>query len=230
MRKLFRRKKALVKAEIQDISQMSLSAPDDIYLIGNGPSLNSTPYEKLADKFTIGTNRSWLWGECSILIWRDSRITEELQFFETPKGESIWLSGEPAFSNTTLPITDTTKEKVDFQYTDTWKDTYIGDGIKWNGIIFHALAVAKFINPQARIHLLGVDLGVKSDIHHFFNIYKGFDQGFYKSSWEPENFNYQKRLDMMVKNFALLKKRGFTIINHSKESRLSEIFGYSELT
>lgn len=229
MRKLFRRKRSYTKVEIPTIENFKLPPSDDIYLIGNGPSLNETPYEKLENAFTIGTNRSWLWGECSILMWRDSRITEELQFFGTPKGNSIWLSGEPAFTGTALPISEETKALVDYQFSDSWKDTYIGDGIKWNGIIFHALAVAKHINPTARIHLLGVDLGVQSDIHHFFNIYRGFDRGFYKSSWEPQNFNYQKRLDMMVKNFELLKKRGFDIINHSKESRLTDIFGYDQL-
>ena len=222
--------KKTVPSFSQDISDYSIAEPPtDIYLIGNGPSLNDTPYEKLKDAFTIGTNRSWLWGETDILMWRDSRITEELQFFDLPKGNSTWIAGEPALSHNTLPLTPDTEQKIDFRFNDSWKEQYVGTDMKWNGIIFHALALAKHINPEATIHLLGVDLGVEADIHHFFNIYNGFDKGFYKSAWEPQNFNYEKRLKMMVANFGRLKEQGFEISNHSPQSRLTKIFGYEKL-
>lgn len=224
------KKKQTVEYHELDISKMSITAPDDIYIVGNGPSLNEIEYEQLKDSFLIGTNRSWLWGECDILMWRDGRITEELQFFDTPKNDTLWIAGDPAYSGVQLPISEKTKEKIDYRFTDLWKDEFIGPDIKWNGIIFHALAVAKFINPTAKIHLLGVDLGVETgEIHHFFNIYRGFDRGFYKKSWEPDQFNYQKRLDMMVDNFKRLKKRGFNIINHSEHSKLTKLFGYTPL-
>lgn len=224
------KKKQPVSYHELDISHLSMDVPDDIYIVGNGPSLNNVNYDDIKDRFLIGTNRAWLWGECDILIWRDSRITEELQFFGVPKGNSIWLAGDPAYSGVRLPISDDTKSHIDYRFTDSWKDEFIGPNIKWNGIIFHALAVAKFLNPKARIHLLGVDLGVQTgEIHHFFNIYRGFDQGFYKSSWEPDQFNYEKRLNMMVDNFKRLKKRGFEIVNHSEESRLTDLFGHTPL-
>lgn len=216
-------------ASLDDISTLSISTQEDIFIIGNGPSLLDIDHKKLDNSFTIGTNRSWLWRKTNILMWRDSRITEELQFFGVSKEETLWCAGEPAFNTSDITLSHETQSKVDFRFTDSWKDQYLGKGMKWNGIVFHALALAKHINPQATIHLLGIDLSASGDYHHFFNAYKGFDQGFYKSNWEPEQFNYQKRLDMMVQNFSRLKSRGFEIVNHSPKSPLTELFGYQEL-
>lgn len=226
----FKKKKSDSWNQEIDISNLKLkNSPKDIFILGNGLSLNECSPESLKGNFLIGTNRSWLWGETDILIWRDSRITEELDFFEIEKGNSIWIAGEPALSTQKVDLSDDLINKIDYRYTDNWKDSFIGDGIKWNGIIFHALAVAKSISPDSNIHLIGVDLGVQSDMHHFFNIYRGFNMGIYKSGWQEENFHYKKRLEMMVKNFEKLKNRGFKIMNHSKESRLTEIFGYDPL-
>lgn len=159
----------------------------------------------------------------------DGRITEELDFFGVEKNDALWLADSRAFDPGSVVLSEETEKAVDYVFTDDWKDTMLGPGIRWNGIIFHALAVARYIAPSATIHLIGVDLTTESDSHHFFNSYRGFDQGFYRHAWEPENFNYQKRLDMMLRNFSLLKKRGFTIINHSPRSRLTELFGYSPI-
>src|SRR5690606_17860288 len=118
-----------------------------------------------------------------------------------------WLAGSRAFDPGSVSISPGTREAVDYVFTDDWKDTILGPGIKWNGIVFHALAVARYLSPEATIHLVGIDLTVSPESHHFFNHYPGFDQGFYKHAWEPENFNYQKRLDMMLRNFERLQKR-----------------------
>lgn len=226
----FLKKKSINSPIGTDISTLSIAKNiDDIFILGNGPSLNITNPENLSKFYTIGTNRSWLWGETDMLIWRDERITEELDFFNVEKKSTLWLAGEPAFSGSKVNLSSETKEKIDYNFKDNWKDSIIGTGIKWNGIIFHAIAVAVHIAPKANIHLLGVDLGTKENSHHFFNEYRGFDQGFYKNNWNGSSFNYEKRLNMMLKNFELLKKRNINIINHSKESRLVDLFGYTSL-
>ena len=51
----------------------------------------------------------------------------------------------------------------------------------------------------------------------------------FKNNWDQDNLNYQKRLNMMLNNFGILKKQGLKIINHSENSKLSEIFGYTKL-
>jgi len=226
LNRLLRVKLTPASSSFPDISQLQLSSPpEEIYILGNGASLNSVTPQDLEGKFTIGTNRSWLWGKTDILLWRDGRITEELDFFGVEKNGSLWIAGSRAFDIGKVALSNSTIQSIDYIFTDDWKETILGKGIKWNGIIFHALAVAKYISPKATIHLIGVDLATTADNHHFFNVYHGFNQGFYKHHWEPESFNYQKRLDMMLRNFLLLKKRGFTIINHSPNSRLSELFG-----
>lgn len=215
---------------LKEVSDLNINkSPKDIFILGNGISLNNHTPESLNDQFLIGTNRTWLWGNTDILIWRDSRITEELDFFEIEKGNSLWIAGEPSLSTSKVNLSENIISNIDYRFTDSWKDNFIGSGIKWNGIIFHALALAKHISPKATIHLIGVDLGVQSDMHHFFNIHKGFNMGVYKSGWQEENFHYKKRLDMMVKNFEKLKQRDFKIINHSENSKLTEIFGYDPI-
>ena len=65
---------------------------EDIFIIGNGPSLNRFNARDFKNVFTIGTNRSWLWGDTNILIWRDSRITDEIEFFKLEKKDySKWI-------------------------------------------------------------------------------------------------------------------------------------------
>ena len=100
--------------------------------------------------------------------------------------------------------------------------------IKWNGIIFHAIAIAKYIAPNATLHLLGIDLHANNKHHHFFNSIIGFNQGFYNKNWDSQNFNYTKRLDMMYNNFKLLKNNGYVFKNYSKNSKLRELFGYEK--
>ena len=79
--------------DIKDINNLKINTNIlDIYIIGNGPSLNQIDPKKLSNKFTIGTNRSWLWRKTDFLVWRDSRITEEIDFFEVEKSDSSkWI-------------------------------------------------------------------------------------------------------------------------------------------
>ncbi len=199
----------------------------DIYILGNGPSLNNIHKSDLREKFTIGTNRSWLWDKTNILLWRDARIAEELDFFKVAKNNSQWITSEGKGLESKLDL-KYVKSNIDYVFEDSWKTKILQTNIKWNGIIFHAIAIAKFIAPQATIHLIGVDLESKPNSHHFFADYPGFNQGFYKTSWDEDNFHFQKRLDMMLSNFERLQNTGITFINHSLKSRLTELFGYSE--
>ena len=82
----------------------------------------------------------------------------------------------------------------------------LGVNVKWNGIIFHAIAIAKHIAPNATLHLLGIDLKTNNKHHHFYDSITGFDQGFYNKFCHSQNFNYKSRLDMMYANFKLLQK------------------------
>ena len=77
-----------------DIKELKIEKNiSDIYIIGNGPSLTKFNPKEFNSKFTIGTNRSWLWGKTDLLVWRDNRITEEIEFFEVEKPESsLWIS------------------------------------------------------------------------------------------------------------------------------------------
>ena len=93
----------------------------------------------------------------------------------------------------------------------------------------NAIALAKHISKKATIHLIGIDLLLEQDKHHFFSKIPGFNQGFYKEKWNKTNFNYEKRLDMMCKNFELLKNKGYNFKNYSINSKLTELFGYEEL-
>lgn len=226
----FSKSKSKKSQLINDISQIKPNNNiEDIFILGNGPSLNNISPEDIKDYFKIGTNRSWLWGKTDILIWRDERITEELDFFKVDKEQTLWLAGEPAFSGSKVNLSDDTIKNIDYTFKDSWKDQIIGKGIKWNGIVFHAIAVASHLSPKANIHLIGIDLGITGDSHHFFNDYKGFNQGFYKNNWNGSSFNYEKRLNMMLKNFELLQKRGLNFINHSKKSHLTELFGFTQI-
>ncbi|MBC8503082.1 MAG: hypothetical protein H8D35_08190 [Nitrosopumilus sp.] len=191
--------------------------------------MNEIKSDSLIDKLTIGTNRSWLWGKTNILLWRDARISEELNFFKVEKENSKWITSSEKGFNSKHNL-DYVKKNIDFVFEDSWKTQILQTNIKWNGIIFHAIAVAKFIAPQSQIHLIGVDLENKPNQHHFFANYPGFNQGFYKKSWDEDYFHFQKRLDMMLKNFDKLQKSGVSFINHSKNSRLTELFGYEELS
>jgi len=204
----------------------------DVFVLGNGYSLNAVQSDDLSNFFTIGTNRCWLWGETDILVWRDARITEELAFFNIEKPQnSMWIANQEK-SLKTKQIADCSfvKQQIDFWLTDDWKTKILQTSIRWNGIIFHAIAVAKFVAPNARIHLIGVDLDNQRNQHHFFADYSGFNRGFYETSWDEDFFHFQKRLDMMYKNFEQLKKTGIDFINHSEESRLTKLFGYSDLS
>tara|TARA_B100000029_G_scaffold90255_1_gene80075 strand:- start:2526 stop:3209 length:684 start_codon:yes stop_codon:yes gene_type:complete len=217
---------------INDINSLALSKiPKKIYILGNGPSLNNYSPEQLTNKFVIGTNRSWLWGKTNILVWRDSRITDELQLFSIKKDDnSIWITSKDKYKyKTEMKNTDFVTSQLDYFFHDSWKNKILKCNIRWNGIIFHAIAIAKFLSPNASIHLIGVDLLAEDNSHHFFNIYKGFDRGYFKNNWDQDNFNYQKRLNMMLNNFVILKKQGLEIINHSENSKLSEIIGYTKL-
>tara|TARA_Y100001970_G_C14239999_1_gene864298 strand:- start:860 stop:1564 length:705 start_codon:yes stop_codon:yes gene_type:complete len=217
---------------ISDINKIEINKKiSDIYIIGNGPSLNQISSHQLLNKFTIGTNRSWLWGETDILVWRDNRITEEIDFFQLDKSDSSkWIcSQDKSFIKNNLTNYNHVIKNVDFIFKDTWMKNILGVNIKWNGIIFHAIAIAKFISPNAKIHLLGIDLNTNNSNHHFFNTINGFNQGFYNKSWHSNNFNYKSRLDMMYDNFKLLQKNGYSFENYSKKSRLKNLFGYKQL-
>ena len=205
--------------------------PEDIFIIGNAPSLNDIKPEQLENKFTIGTNRSWLWGNTDMLIWRDNRITEEIEFFKLEKQiNSLWVcSNDKSFIPNQITDYKYTKELIDFTFDDKWLKKIFQLNIKWNGIVFHAIALAKHISKKATIHLIGIDLLLEQDKHHFFSKIPGFNQGFYKEKWNKTNFNYEKRLDMMCKNFELLKNNGYNFKNYSINSKLTELFGYEEL-
>ena len=205
--------------------------PEDIFIIGNAPSLNDIKPEQLENKFTIGTNRSWLWGDTDMLIWRDNRITEEIEFFKLEKQiNSLWVcSNDKSFIPNQITDYKYTKELIDFTFDDKWLKKIFQLNIKWNGIVFHAIALAKHISKKATIHLIGIDLILEQDKHHFFSKIPGFNQGFYKAKWNKTNFNYEKRLDMMCKNFELLKNNGYNFKNYSINSKLTELFGYEEL-
>ena len=205
--------------------------PEDIFIIGNAPSLNDIKPEQLENKFTIGTNRSWLWGNTDMLIWRDNRITEEIEFFKLEKQiNSLWVcSNDKSFIPNQITDYKYTKELIDFTFDDKWLKKIFQLNIKWNGIVFHAIALAKHISKKATIHLIGIDLVLEQNNHHFFSEIPPFNQGFYKIKWNKTNFNYEKRLDMMFKNFELLKNNGYNFKNYSINSKLTELFGYEEL-
>jgi len=217
---------------INNINNLKVNTKiSDIYIIGNGPSLNEINPNLLLNKFTIGTNRSWLWKKTNILVWRDNRITEELDFFQVEKlNSSKWICSEDkSFIKNKLSNYDYIIKNIDFTFKDKWMKNILGINIKWNGIIFHAIAIAKYISPNATIHLLGVDLHASNSNHHFFNKINGFNQGFYNKAWDANNFNYKRRLDMMYNNFKVLKERGYNFKNYSKYSRLKELFGVEKI-
>ena len=115
-------------------------------------------------------------------------------------------------------------QNIDYTFKDNWMKKTLNTNIKWNGIVFHAIAIAKHINPDAKIHLIGIDLHIDKN-HHFFSTLKGFNQGFYNKAWDKSNFNYQKRLDMMYSNFKRLKDTGVMFKNYSNKSQLKDLFG-----
>jgi len=227
---LFFNKKSL---NINNIQKLNIKEKiSDIYIIGNGPSLNKFDLEKLKNKFTIGTNRSWLLLNTNILIWRDHRITEEINFFKVDKkNNSLWIcSNDKSFIKNELNNYDYVKKHIDYTYNDNWIKKKLKMNIKWNGIIFHAITLAKHISWDATIHLIGVDLQLNNlENHHFFYKIPGFNQGFYKKNWDPKNFNFKSRLDMMYKNFETMKKNGFIFKNYSKDSKLKNLFGIEEI-
>tara|TARA_Y100000590_G_scaffold421239_1_gene524713 strand:+ start:1072 stop:1782 length:711 start_codon:yes stop_codon:yes gene_type:complete len=222
-----------ISTNFVDISNLQLKQkPSDIFIIGNGASLNNINPKQLAGEFTIGTNRSWLWSNTNILIWRDSRITEEINFFEVEKSmESIWVcSADKSFNKEKLVNYNYTNDLIDYTFHDKWIKKILQTNIKWNGIIFHAIALAKHISSNATIHLIGIDLKTEENNHHFFNNISGFNQGFYRQKWNKNNFNYQKRLNMMYDNFVLLQSNGYNFKNYSSRSKLNELFGLEKLT
>ena len=208
------------------INYNSDSNISDIYIIGNGPSLNNFTPKQFEHKFTIGTNRSWLWGNTNLLIWRDNRITEEIEMFELNKPKLCkWIcSQDKSFIKNKILDYSYVMQNIDYTFKDNWMKKTLNTNIKWNGIVFHAIAVAKHINPDAKIHLIGIDLHIDKN-HHFFSTLKGFNQGFYNKAWDKSNFNYQKRLDMMYSNFKRLKDTGLMFKNYSNKSQLKDLFG-----
>ena len=213
--------------EINDIiNYNSDSNISDIYIIGNGPSLNNFTPKQFEHKFTIGTNRSWLWGNTNLLVWRDNRITEEIEMFELNKPKLCkWIcSQDKSFIKNKILDYSYVMKNIDYTFKDNWMKKTLNTNIKWNGIVFHAIAIAKHINPDAKIHLIGIDLHIDKN-HHFFSTLTGFNQGFYNKAWDKSNFNYQKRLDMMYSNFKQLKDAGLMFKNYSNKSQLKDLFG-----
>ena len=222
---LFNKKSSYNK--INDIiNYNSDSDISDIYIIGNGPSLNNFTPKQFEHKFTIGTNRSWLWGNTNLLVWRDNRITEEIEMFELDKPKLCkWIcSKDKSFIKNKILDYSYVMQNIDYTFKDNWMKKTLNTNIKWNGIVFHAIAIAKHINPDANIHLIGIDLHIDKN-HHFFSTLKGFNQGFYNKAWDKSNFNYQKRLDMMYSNFKRLKDAGLMFKNYSNKSQLKDLFG-----
>ena len=215
-------------SSINDIEDLNITEKiTDIYIIGNGPSLNNFKPEQFKNKFTIGTNRSWLWGNTNLLIWRDHRITEEINFFNIEKKDNtMWVCSEDkSFIKESFTNYDYTEKLIDYTFNDNWIKNKLNMTIKWNGIIFHAITLANHISINATIHLVGVDLTLNDSKHHFFYNFPGFNQGYYNKSWDKKNFNFKSRLDMMYKNFETLKKNGFIFKNYSENSRLKNLFG-----
>tara|TARA_B100001013_G_C24482124_1_gene391703 strand:+ start:61 stop:762 length:702 start_codon:yes stop_codon:yes gene_type:complete len=217
----------------RDIKNFKLNSKiEDIYIIGNGPSLNNFKPEQFENKFTIGTNRAWLWGNTNILIWRDHRITEEIDFFKLEKkANSLWFcSNDKSLVKDRLVNYKHVGKFIDYTFNDKWIKQKLKVTIKWNGIVFHAITLAKHISVDATIHLIGIDLQLDNlNDHHFFSNLPGFNQGFYKKNWDKNNFNFKSRLDMMYKNFELLKNNGFIFKNYSENSRLRHLFGVDKI-
>tara|TARA_B100000579_G_scaffold413515_1_gene406231 strand:- start:801 stop:1484 length:684 start_codon:yes stop_codon:yes gene_type:complete len=220
---IFKTKKIYKNIETFDLNEK----PNDIYIIGNGPSLNKFKPKEFKNKFTIGTNRSWLWGKTDLLIWRDHRITEEINFFNIEKNNNtIWICSEDkSFVKENLNNYNHTKKLIDYTFNDNWIKNKLNITIKWNGIVFHAITLAKHISINATIHLIGIDLTLNDSKHHFFYDFPGFNQGYYNKSWDGKNFNFKSRLDMMYKNFETMKENGFIFKNYSENSRLKNLFG-----
>jgi len=217
---------------VPNINEMNINSNiNDIYILGNGPSLNDYSPQELDGKFTIGTNRAWLWGNTDILIWRDRRITDEIELLRIEKKTgNLWIcSNKKSFDEDHKEKYNHVEKLIDYSFNDSWMKKKLKINIKWNGIIFHAISLAKHISPNATIHLLGVDLKVDDkEKHHFFTSIPGFNQGFYENEWNNKTFNYNKRLNMMYKNFQMLKNNGYRFKNHSKNSKLVELFDYEK--
>ena len=149
---LFNKKSSYNK--INDIiNYNSDSNISDIYIIGNGPSLNNFTPKQFEHKFTIGTNRSWLWGNTNLLVWRDNRITEEIEMFELDKPKLCkWIcSKDKSFIKNKILDYSYVMQNIDYTFKDNWMKKTLNTNIKWNGIVFHAIAIAKHINPDAKI-------------------------------------------------------------------------------
>jgi len=231
LKKIFS-KKADDANNILSINNLKFSKNiSDVYILGNGPSLNNHTPNQLKGEYIIGTNRSWLWGNTDMLIWRDSRITQEIEFFQVQKPtSSLWIcSKQKSFIIEKIQNYEYSIKNIDYTFNDHWLKKMLYKKIKWNGIIFYAIAISKMISPEATIHLLGVDLIANNDNHHFFSSLKGFQRGYYAKAWHNESFNYQKRLNIMYENFKILHDKGFRIKNYSPNSKLIELFGYSKL-
>ncbi len=193
-----------------------------VLLIGNDPNVNNIDFSKInPDVIKVGTNRAWLKVIPNYLFFHDPKIFLELdnnkdRLSELIKHTNIISSDWLNVNCSKLKIKPPEYTKI---YTRPNKKKYV-DCVT---TAIDILERNKFSKRNTIFYIAGVSLTWKTPSHFWKNNPINGIGNTNGKKW------HEKRFDLTLQNFKILKSRGFNIVSMTPASKINKMFRYENI-
>lgn len=193
-----------------------------VLLIGNDPNINNIDFSKIdPDVIKVGTNRAWLKVIPNYLFFHDPKIFLELdnnkdRLSELIKHTNIISSDWLNVNCSKLKIKPPEYTKI---YARPNKKKYV-DCVT---TAIDILERNKFSKRNTIFYIAGVSLTWKTPSHFWKNNPINGIGNTNGKKW------HEKRFDLTLQNFKILKSRGFNIVSMTPASKINKMFRYENV-
>lgn len=193
-----------------------------VLLIGNDPNVNNIDFSKInPDIIKVGTNRAWLKVIPNYLFFHDPKIFLELdnnkdRLSELIKHTNIISSDWLNLNCSKLKIKPPEYTKI---YNRPNKKKYVD-------CVTTAIDILErntFPKRNTIFYIAGVSLTWKTPSHFWKNNPINGIGNANGKKW------HEKRFDLTLQNFKILKSRGFNIVSMTPTSKINKIFRYENI-
>ncbi len=212
---------------------------ESCFIIGNGPSLNASDLEKIADYPTFACNKIFLIFERT--NWRPTYyFVEDQLVWEQEKGKILGIEEIQRFApdiEGRFSSTDFTIFKQLYNYNQTKEVPYSKDpieGLEWGGTVCFSMIQMAHHMGFSSIVLLGVDFSYSSSTTVKFNTEyidkkeaksgcDHFSPDYYKEGvpWIPPDMAIQEKAFKIA--YEETRRDGIKLINASRKSALNVV-------
>lgn len=193
-----------------------------VLLIGNDPNVNNIDFSKIdPDVIKVGTNRAWLKVIPNYLFFHDPKIFLELDNNKDRLSELIKHTN--IISSDWLNVNCSKLKIKPPEYTKIYNRPNKKKYVDCVTTAIDILERNKFSKRNTIFYIAGVSLTWKTPSHFWKNNPINGIGNTNGKKW------HEKRFDLTLQNFKILKSRGFNIVSMTPASKINKMFRYENI-